>query len=126
MTFLGGMSGCQSLGLNKSSFGFRNRESEEELASTDDIKGPLERILPIGARGSASGPSGAYAFSERNPEYQKASKLYDDGKYAEAEKAFKQLAKSNKETALAGRQHVHAGRESVSAETISPGAGQLR
>ncbi|WP_197440294.1 tetratricopeptide repeat protein [Polystyrenella longa] len=99
MTLLGGMSGCRT-GLDMSRMGFRNRATADELASTDDIKGPLERILPIGARGSSTGSTGGYAFSERNPEYKRASKLHDEGKFSEAEKAFKQLSKATKDGAL--------------------------
>lgn len=99
MTMLAGLSGCAT-GLDMSSLGFRNRNVDDELASTDDVKGPLERILPIGARGGSRGSSGGYAFSERNPEYQRAMKLHDDGDFNAAEKAFKKLVKSNKDNAL--------------------------
>ncbi|MCA9040402.1 MAG: tetratricopeptide repeat protein [Planctomycetaceae bacterium] len=96
MTFL---SGCAT-GLDMSSLSFRNRSHDDELASTDDIKGPLERILPIGAEGSSRGSRGGYAFSERNPEYQRAMKLHDEGEFSKAESAFKKLAKANKDNAL--------------------------
>ena len=64
-------------------------------------KGRYSEFYPsVGKVAANPSAPGGYAFSERDPGYQAAQKLYDDGKHAAAEKAFKQLVKVNQSNAL--------------------------
>jgi len=60
------------------------------LASTDDVHGPLERVLLAAGKGTAAVPP---ASAEGVTRYQAAEKLFKAGKYKDAEKAFKAVAK---------------------------------
>jgi TolA-binding protein len=82
-------------GMDLSRFKFWQR-SDDELTNTDNIRGPLERILG----GHARRRQDSLAPLEGSPEFDEAQAIYRSGDYAEAEKRFKQLAKAYKDTPI--------------------------
>jgi TolA-binding protein len=73
-----------------------DREAElERMTSIENIRGPLERILPAGGEGRAEGAPAADS-AEGIAAYQQAEELYKTGEFDEAEKSFRRIAKKHK------------------------------
>ena len=96
--------GCQAPDLSSADAG-RGMElsrlkfwdkSDDDLTSTERIRGPLERILADKARHRQD----SLAPLEGSPEFDEAKAIYDQGDYSEAEKRFKKLAKTYKDTPI--------------------------
>ena len=86
---------AEGTGMDLSRFKFWER-SDEEMTSTDGIRGPLERILGDHARHHQE----SLAPLEGAPEFDEAKAIFDQGEYGLAEKRFKQLAKQYKDTPI--------------------------
>ncbi len=69
---------------------------DDDLTNTDNIRGPLERILGDKARRRKD----SLAPLEGSPEFDEAKELYKKGEYAVAEKRFKRLAKAYKDSPI--------------------------
>ncbi len=94
-----GMNESESSGISLSRLKFWDRtQSDSELASTDGIRGPLERILGDKARRRAMQES--LAPLEGTPEFDEGKAWFDQGDYSSAEKRFKQLTKAYKDTPI--------------------------
>lgn len=84
--------GCQSP-LDVSRLKLDNDEKMRELASIDDTRGPLERVLQA-AHLERARHDRSLAPAAGLEEYQQAEALYEQGKFKQAEKAFKKIAKN--------------------------------
>ena len=88
-----GTSGCALLDV----LPFRQAKSVDDMANTDNIRGPLERRLRTAAHGrSKEGDS--FKPTEGIADFEQAEKLYEAGKHKQAEKALKKIAKEYKDS----------------------------
>ncbi|MCH7686677.1 MAG: outer membrane protein assembly factor BamD, partial [Planctomycetes bacterium] len=91
-----GLSGCRSPLDMTALF---NRDVDQDARTSVDIsdeKGPLERALGVALQ--RRGSNSSKLSEEDREEFQRAENLYDEQRYAAAEKAFKQIAKKYKRT----------------------------
>lgn len=88
-------SSAESSGMDFSRLKFWEK-SDDELTSTDGIRGPLERILNDHARRHEE----SLAPLEGAPEFEAAKAVFVQGDYGSAEKQFKHLAKQYKDTPI--------------------------
>jgi len=86
------VAGCQSP-LDVSRLKLNDDEKIRELASIDDTRGPLERVLQA-AHLERERHDRSLAPAAGLEEYQQAEALYEQGKFKQAEKAFKKIAKN--------------------------------
>lgn len=97
---LAGCLGCRT-GLDVSNL--KDDETTRRLAQTDDVKGPLERILPAAfQRVDENSPEYLAQLDAETQaaraEFEKAAELYEQEQYRQAEKAARRIAKKFKET----------------------------
>jgi outer membrane protein assembly factor BamD (BamD/ComL family) len=90
-----GVIGCKTP-LDMSSL--RRNDDVDYMASTEDVAGPLERIL---RRNRRDKESNSLAQAEGKKELRAAEKLYDAEQYKDAENAFKKVAKTYKDSPVA-------------------------
>ena len=68
-----------------------------ETASIDRVKGPMERVLPVGQRSSSISPNSLRSEDVQDfSEFNQAKQLYEQGEYAAAERLFKKIAEAHK------------------------------
>ena len=89
------VSGCKTPLKMPFSTSAADDATTRRLASTDDVHGPLERVLLAAGKGNTALPK---TSAEGRTRYQAAEKLYKAGKYQEAEKAFAAIAKQYRNT----------------------------
>ncbi len=84
--------GCRSLWDTSS---MKDDDLTRRLAGTDNVKGPLERFALNKKRDDEVLVNPLLA-SQGRPEYEEGERLFDAGKYEEAEKVFKKISKRHK------------------------------
>ena len=88
------ISGCQTLGLNR----LDDEETLDRMTNTDTILGPMGRAIRTTLQGDVRESS--VASPELTKQLDEANRLYSAGKYAEAAKVFRKIAKDQKLTAF--------------------------
>lgn len=91
--------GC-STPLGLSAFKKRDDEKLREMASIEGTRGPLERLL-FSRNRERSEADGSLSPAEGLEEYEAAQKVASDGKFKQAEKAYKKIAKKYGESPVA-------------------------
>lgn len=65
----------------------------DDLANIDDVRGPLERVLQRNRAQQVAQEDGSLQQAAGLQEYEQAKKLFQEGKYEQAEDAFERIAK---------------------------------
>jgi outer membrane protein assembly factor BamD (BamD/ComL family) len=84
------LAGCRSTGSSL----FRRDASVDDLTNTDQIRGPIQRVLNNGAGNQSVAPA------EGLVDFEQAEQLYKAGDYPAAEKALKKVAKKYKDSSI--------------------------
>lgn len=89
------VTGCQSPSKMSALSLWRPNPDHDELLNTNDIHGPLERMLQA-RQASQTSLKNALIPEEDLKRYQAAETLFQEQKYAEAERAFRKLLKEQR------------------------------